>query len=84
MNEPIFSGFGIVTGTSSALAFPATDFQWARIKVVPSGVVGYIGNYGTANFPLAAGDDTGWFSGSDMSEFYYRGTGSYFSYWWQA
>ena len=81
MSDPLNSSFGVVTGTANALPFPSVRADWARIKNNPSGVLGFIGTYGFANYPLATGEDTGWFSEDDMGQLYYRGTGAYFSYW---
>lgn len=81
--EPKNNSFGIVTGTATALAFPESRADWARIRNDPNGTLGYIGTYGGASYPLDVGDDTGWFSLNNMSDLYYKGTGTHFSYWFQ-
>jgi hypothetical protein len=77
------NSFGVVTGTSTALAFPSINSRQLRIKNHPAGVIGFIGAYGSATYPLASGDDTGWFEENNSGEIFYRGTGAYFSYWLQ-
>lgn len=78
------NSFGIVTGTSQALPFPSIKSEWMRIKNSPnSNFIGYIGSYGYTPFPLSPGEDTGWFKEDNSGDIYYRGTGTYFCYWFQ-
>lgn len=74
------SAFGIATGTAGVQTFPDIIAYWARIKVTGAG---FIGKYGIANYPLATGEDTGWFALENMNEINYKGSGTYFSYWYQ-
>lgn len=84
MEESRNNGFGLLTGTASALAFPDISADWMRIKA-PSGnsADNYIGTVGNVVYPLSAGDDTGWFAVDNLSDIYYSGSGTYFSYWFQ-
>lgn len=84
MSESSNNGFGVVTGTASALAFPEANADWMRIKAYGANASeGYIGTMGNAVFPLSASNDTGWFAVEDTSELFYRGAGLYFAYWFQ-
>lgn len=77
------NSFGVVTGTASAVAFPSLNSRQLRIKNHAGGVIGFIGAYGVATYPLSSGDDTGWFDENDSGQIFYRGTGTFFSYWVQ-
>lgn len=76
------NAFLLVTGSANARALPEMNAYWARIKVPATGILGYIGTNGVANYPLDAGNDTGWFPLNDVSEIYVRGTGT-FSVWYE-
>ena len=80
---PSNNGFGVVTGTVSPVAFPDVNISSLIIKNSPLGVIGFLGSSGVVNFPMAAGDDTGWLRADNLSDFYYSGTGAYFHYWYQ-
>lgn len=76
------NSFVTVTGSATAQALPNAPAYWARIKVPSTGILGYIGANGRADFPLAAGDDTGWFPLENLSEIFVRGTGT-FACWYE-
>ena len=80
---PSSNGFGVATGTANPVALPDINIQRLLIKVSPLGVIGWIGSYGNATFPIAAGSQTDWIEADNLSDFFYRGTGAYFHYWYQ-
>lgn len=82
----MFDGFGVVTGSVTAIQFPTGSVGMMRLKAD-------IDNVGTFKlgerpdnclFPMRAGDDTGWVSTSNLNRYYYQnnsGTTDYL-YWW--
>ena len=80
---PRSNGFGVATGTASAVAFPNIDVFHFRIKAGLVQANGWIGSYGVTNFPVEQAWDSGWNEVDNMSDIYYRGTGTYFYYWFQ-
>jgi hypothetical protein len=80
---PSNNGFGVVTGTGNAVAFPDIEVSKFRIKAGLVQTNGWIGSFGYATFPVEAGWDSGWNEVDNMSDIYYRGTGTYFHYWFQ-
>jgi hypothetical protein len=77
--------FGVVTGTTSGVQFPDQLCQMFRVKAGEdnSGVVFIGGSVSTCNFPLGAGDDTGWIVAENLNSLYYRvSTGTNYAHWW--
>lgn len=77
------NGFGVVTGTATATPFPDIEVTRFRIKAGLVQTAGWIGSYGWANFPVEQAWDSGWNEVDNMSDIYYKGTGTYFYYWFQ-
>lgn len=81
---PSQNGFGTITGSVGATQFPNIPTLLVRFKAGTANTpVVYVGTAGNANYPLAAGDDTGWFACNNLNQFYYRNTGT-IHFWYQA
>lgn len=86
----IFDLFGIITGTVGVTQMPSIPCNIARFKALGDNTAPfYLGHEsGTVNlpFPMAAGDDTGWFATTNLNRYYFNavsGTGDYLAYWVQ-
>lgn len=84
-DDVIDNAVGVVTGTNAAVQFPAIGIGMVRFKADGgNGSNFYLGQNGTATYPLAAGDDTGWVYADDLADYWYKGSGScYLHYWFQ-
>jgi hypothetical protein len=75
--DVINNGIGLVTGTAVAIQFPSHGVQLVRFKADPSNPANsFLGTTASHMWPLAAGDDTGWVLADDLSDYWYKGTGT--------
>jgi hypothetical protein len=78
--------FGIITGSLVAAQLPSRPGNLARFKT-DGGNIGafkFGTNSGTCVWPLAAGEETGWFPTKNINEFVslcVSGTSNYLYYW---
>ena len=85
----IFDKFGVVSGTISAVQFADNPCGMVRFKADPGNNENFLlGEYGSGltSFPLAAGDDTGWVSTSNLNRYIYSnvsGSAERLHYWLQ-
>lgn len=71
------NGIGVVTGTATAIQFPNVACAAVRFRADPNNpAVSYIGTAAANMWPLSAGDDTGWAMADNLSDYWYRGTGT--------
>jgi hypothetical protein len=78
----------VVSGTPTPTQFPTGTCMLVRFKADPKNDEDFkIGSTpGTTLFPMDAGDDTGWVSAHNMSQFWYSnisGSAEYLYYWLQ-
>lgn len=85
----IYNVFGIITG-STITPFPDVPAQLARLEAYAANIgsffIGHQSGTSQCVWELDAGYDTGWFSISNLNEFWYRnpsGTSDYMVYWIQ-
>lgn len=81
---------GLITGSSTVTRFPSVPGSVFRLKALPDNndEFRFGTSSGTVAFPLAPGDDTGWFTLASRnlnSLFFYSVSGSvdYITYWVQ-
>ena len=83
----IWDEFGVVTGSVSAVQFPTGTCGMVRFKADSDNDGTFnLGrfNIGEVNFPLRAGDDTGWIATTNLNRYRHQnnsGTSDYL-YWW--
>jgi hypothetical protein len=81
--SPKVNSFGTLTGSASAASFPALPCLMVKFKADPANTpVVFLGVVGNANWPMSAGDDTGWVACNNLNDFAYRNSGT-IHYWVQ-
>jgi hypothetical protein len=79
--------FLLVSGTATPIQFPSLECKMVRFKAHPANNEDfYLGVEGVTDFPLDAGDDTGWINAYNLNQFYYSnvsGTAERLTCWWQ-
>lgn len=86
--SPTDNIFGTVTGSASAVRFPAIEGLMVRFKARSTNAGSFFIGSDANNcvFELDAGDDTGWVATNRLDYFWYRnpsGSSDYLNYWMQ-
>lgn len=87
-NSPDVNSFGIMTGTSSGVAFPDRPALLVRFQADPDNVAPvFLGSSAaTCIWQMAAGTETGWIAANNLNQFFQRaasGTMDYIQWWVQ-